>query len=241
MGETLAGEGQGTLTVRAPAIEGATVVLLRDGRPVAQSPSGELHAVTSGPGAYRVEVRLSDRDARAPWIFSNPIYVDLPSAVALPATPDGVEAAILDRADWHTEHDPSSVATLLADGELHRMTYRLGQNAASPFAALVSALPRPAPAFDAVVLEASTDVPLRVSVQFRSRDGSARWRKSVYLGPGERRTVLRTSEFVPVERGGRTFEPAGADSVLLVVDLVNSRPGASGQLVLRHLALSSVR
>ncbi|HEY6548728.1 MAG TPA: CehA/McbA family metallohydrolase, partial [Vicinamibacteria bacterium] len=55
---------------RAP--EGARVVLLRDGKPVAEGAS-PLEGDIPGPGVYRVEVRLEGADL--PWILSNPIYV----------------------------------------------------------------------------------------------------------------------------------------------------------------------
>jgi hypothetical protein len=60
----------------------------------------------------------------------------------------------------------------------------------------------------------------------------------MYVGPGAATTVLRTSEFAPAERDGRTFDAGDAGWVLLVADLVNSRPGATGRLIVRRFALA---
>jgi hypothetical protein len=237
MGERLEGEGPASLFVRAPTLAGATITVLRNGS-VAQTGSGEVSTTTSGPGAYRVEVRIADRGTRAPWIFSNPIYVDLPPASTERPGLEPREVLPLQQADWGIERDPSTTAAVVREGGLTGMTFQLGQTAVSPFAALSTALPRPAPAFDAVVADIFSDSPARISVQLRSNDGSARWTKSMYVGPGAATTVLRTSEFAPAERDGRTFDAGDAGWVLLVADLVNSRPGATGRLTVRRFALA---
>ena len=51
---------------------GARVMLLRDGRRVAEA-EGPLDVAASGPGVYRVEVQVPGWNL--PWILSNPIYV----------------------------------------------------------------------------------------------------------------------------------------------------------------------
>jgi hypothetical protein len=241
MGEKLPGDGQGTLIVRAPVAVGSAVTLLHNGRTIAESSSGKVSAPTRGPGAYRVEVRLSNRRAQAPWILSNPIYVDLPSTTPTQSQPEFTESVSLEHAEWHVEHDPSSTATVLSDDQVPGIAFELGRNAVSPFAALVAAVPRPVAPFDAVSLDVTSQAPARISVQFRSNDGSARWRKSVYVGPQTERVLLRTSDFVPVEKGGPDFDAAEAGAILLVVDLVNSLPGSSGRLVVHHLSLARIR
>ena len=84
MGEPLPGAGPARLTARSSVADRSTLLILRNGRVVAESRGGEVTTMTADAGAYRVEVRLADRGSRAPWIFSNPIYVDLPA----PAPPE---------------------------------------------------------------------------------------------------------------------------------------------------------
>ena len=119
------------------------------------------------------------------------------------------------------------------------MAFHLGQGE-SAFAALVAPLPHP-PAFDAVLLDLTSASPARLSLQFRSADGSARWRQSVYVSPGSGPLVLRTSDLAPAERAAAPFDPAAADSVLLVVDLVNATHGSTGRIAVRKLELASLR
>jgi hypothetical protein len=65
----------GAWTLRASLPEDARVVLLRNGRPVAEAEGrGIEHAVTE-PGAYRVEAHRHWRRRERPWIYSNPIYL----------------------------------------------------------------------------------------------------------------------------------------------------------------------
>jgi hypothetical protein len=245
MGERLAGSGPARLTARVPTLEGSVLVFLRSGlgnaTVVAQTPGGEASALISEPGAYRVELRPAGGGSRPPWILSNPIYIDLPPQASPQPVSPASEIASLAKAEWRTEHDPSSSAAVITVGDRTGMTFRMGQGTVSTFAALVAPLPRPAPVFDAVLIDLASESPARVSVQFRSADGAARWGKSVYVSPEAGTTVLRTADLVPAEAGGRSFDPVAAESVLLVVDLVNSRPGTSGRIIVRNLALARSR
>ena len=237
MGEPIAGAGPVRLIAHAPILAGSTIALLRNGAVVSEGHGGEVSVVTSEPGAYRVEVRLDARPAVAPWILGNPIYVDLPPRP--PAIPVAIEAGPLVTGPWRTEHDPSSSATVEAEAGRPAMSFHIGQGG-SAFAALVAPLPHP-PAFDAVLVDLTSASPARISLQFRSADGSARWRQSVYVSPGGGPLVLRTRDLAPAEKGGPPFDPAAADSVLLVVDLVNATHGAAGRIVVRELELARVR
>jgi hypothetical protein len=52
----------------------AHIRLLRDGEPIAESDSDELHHPIERYGVHRMEVSLGGR----PWIFSNPLYFRAP-------------------------------------------------------------------------------------------------------------------------------------------------------------------
>ena len=239
MGEPLLGVGPARLTARSSVADQSTLLILRNGRVVAESRGGEVTTTTADAGAYRVEVRLADRGSRAPWIFSNPIYVDLPAPAPPEGPPEVAEVVAVAPGAWHGEHDNSSTAAPVVDADVPGLAFELGSKSVSPFAALAAQLPQPVPAFDALVADIISAAPRRVSVQFRNADGTARWVRSVYVGPGAGPVVLRTSEFGSAEKDGRRFDRAAVASVLLVVDLVNAHPGASGRFFVRHLALAA--
>ena len=171
--------------------------------------------------------------------FSNPIYVDLPAPAPPEGPPEVAEVVAVAPGAWHGEHDNSSTAAPVVDAELPGLAFELGSKSVSPFAALAAQLPQPVAAFDALVADIVSAAPLRISVQFRNADGTARWVRSVYVGPDAGPVVLRTSEFESAEKDGRRFDRAAVASVLLVVDLVNAHPGASGRFFVRHLALAA--
>ncbi len=241
MGERLDGDGPFRLSARAPALPGARLTVLRNGAVVSETEGSELSVELSGPGAYRAEVRRSGLPSAAPWILGNPIYLDLPPGPAPEVGPDPGPAGSLGPGEWRTEHDPSSTAGLSVAGGRPELTFRLGAHAASPFAALVAPVPQQAVPFDRVRLDAVSDSPMRVSVQFRSKDGSARWRKSVYVAAEGGPTWFATADMAPVAPDAGPFNPAAAASVLLVVDLVNALPGTSGRLLVRDLSLAPAR
>ena len=243
MGEVLGGTGPATFTLRTPRLEGATAVLIQDGRVIAQGPAGELMAKGSESGAYRAEVRLAGRDGRAPWLMSNPIYMDLPLASTPTAAPEGRVVRSLMNGDWRVEKDPSSTATWSHEpAAVVAMHYQLGgPGAASPFAALVVPLPQPAASFDGLVLDVLARTPSRISVQVRSTDGRSRWGASIDVSPAGEERRIPVSGLLPLEAGTGPFDARSAASVLLVVDLVNSTPGSSGALSVRRLDLTSNR
>jgi hypothetical protein len=237
MGERLGGEGPVTFTVSTPRVEGATVVLLRDGSPAAEGPSGSLTAVQGEAGVYRAEVRLAG-GRRAPWILGNPIYVGgakKPGGEA-PAVGESI-AASLAGAEWHVEHSPMARAALVHEQQHAGMTFALPQGReGSEFAALAAPLPSPLPAFDGIRLDVTSAEPARLSVQIRSAGGE-RWRASFVASPESRSTVISIRDLVPAEKNSGAFNPSTAASILLVVDLVNSLPGTSGKILVRDLAL----
>lgn len=66
-----------TVHVRAP--RQATLVLLRNGSPAAQSRGCDLDYPVKQPGVYRAEVSLSFDGRERKWLISNPIYVGCPA------------------------------------------------------------------------------------------------------------------------------------------------------------------
>jgi hypothetical protein len=73
MGDDLKRTGATKFDVQTP--EGADILLLRNGQPVARARGKRLQYTTADPGVYRVEAYRSQRAVRRGWIFSSPIYV----------------------------------------------------------------------------------------------------------------------------------------------------------------------
>jgi hypothetical protein len=70
--------------------------------------------------------------------------------------------------------------------------------------------------------------------------GNARWRRSVYLDATTRPVVLRLADFEPAD-GPTQLRPNAArvQSVLFVVDTVNTKPGTAGSFSVSSVALGS--
>jgi hypothetical protein len=91
-----------------------------------------------------------------------------------------------------------------------------------------------------IELTAQASQPMRASVQVRlpvGRDGE-RWRRSIYLDQTPRSIVIPLQDFEPADRP-TTRRPivTPIQSLLVVVDTVNTAPGASGTIWLSSVAL----
>lgn len=224
------------VTVRAavPASIGARVVLIKDGQEAA---SGDSRAeLTHAPaGVYRAEARLTGRGV--PWVVSNAIRVGplpTPPAPRPDAAPAVTTTIPLD--SWVIEKHPTSeTATSVADGAL-RWHYQLGGGPpAGQYAALASSASGDI-AVAQLVFTASASQPMRLSVQIRLPGGvnGQRWRRSIYVDQTPRTFHIPLSDLDPVDRRS-PLRPitARVQSILLVIDTLNSRTGASGEVTLR--------
>jgi hypothetical protein len=107
MGDTVS-EGLPRLRAGGALPRGATVRLLKDGRPVLES-EGSLDTFATAAGVYRVEVRVPGH--ALPWILSNPIYVFPPELA------EGRRRA----GEWPAAAPPPNAVAVLDDfeGEQH--------------------------------------------------------------------------------------------------------------------------
>ena len=227
-----------TATVAGPA--DATIRLLRDGRTMAQEIGRTLAFPApqpDGPAAYRVEVSLPDSPGRppVPWITSNPIYVgDEPATVAAPQP--NADPLPVTGAPWRIERRPDAAAALEEDGAGFQLSFTLGSSA-STYVAAVRGLRYGALAnAGAFRIEVEATPPMRASLQLRrlDRGGRAvRWRRSFHAGPERRVVRAAVEEFAPAWRQAPAGpDLAAVDDLLIVVDTVNARPGASGVLAI---------
>lgn len=225
--------------------DGMSLVIVKDSQDFAASRGSPHLVVTHEPGdppaVYRAEARLdaAPGDPPVPWIVGNAIRVGFPaSAAAPPRLPVAAWSRALPQAGWVVEKHPSSTtaltSTVLApDNTGWTLTWRLGGGPpAGQYAAM--AVPLPAGALkgaDRLSFTARGDGPARVSVQLRSHArGGARWRRSVYLSATPAAVAVPLGEMTPVDEPPSALDPAAIDSVLFVVDTVNTAPGSGGEI-----------
>ena len=237
-GGLLNGEGAATFRAVAQLPPGAILVAYTNGQVVGESRTGTLEFSSDKQGGHRVEVHVPGAPGTppVPWLVSNPIF-RLPPAVEAPS-PSGTVIRELKDPSWRIEKEEGSQGTVRNSQAGVEFTYRLREGSrASQFVALATDL-TDVPEFDGVRFSVQSAAARRLSVQLRfSRDGEARWRKSVYVD--STRQVIT----VPVESLRRADGPPArpavqrATSLLFVVDLTNAIPGDSGRIEIADVAL----
>lgn len=229
---------------RVPQAPGSRITLHHRGQVVATGQGSLTYSAPAPPGAYRVEVSLPGSEV--PWIVSSPIYLGRTPAGEDGPVPAGAAAEAGDvvplPADnrWVVEADASSDGTVTVDDGLVAFTYRLGGGPPSgQYAALVAPV-GDGTGYDRLRFTISAETPMRVSVQMRlpgGRDG-LRWRRSVYVDRQPRIVVVQLEDLEPVG-GASSQQPlvAPIQSLLFVVDTVNTLPGASGTIRVSGIGL----
>jgi hypothetical protein len=248
MGDDVVAESDVTLTAELqPPLEGASLVMIKNGTDATRAVGSRLrfvHAASEPAATYRIEVRLDSAPGTPPipWIVSNPIYV-LRSArsVRQVASPYESVRVLTDgqgTRPWTIEKHPASDARIgqgrAPDGTAAtHFSWRLASGVPSgQYAAL--ALPVSGADFadsNAVAVTLQAPRPMRVSVQLRVPDGKGlRWQRSVYLDSTPRTVVVPFSEMRAIEAGPDSrVDINRADTLLLVVDTVNTVPGSAGE------------
>ena len=245
-GDVLPSRGPVAMTVELASAPPARIALLKDGQEIASGSDARLdYATDLSAGVYRVEVSVPGAPGRppVPWIVSNPIYVGRdgrPRAVAAPRPVSASESQYSNGAAdrWRVETSPGSRAAIdvgkTSDGTHLALRYALGGSTAeSAYAGFVMSSGPTLPQFDRVTFTANADQPMRLSVQLRIPGGEQgeRWQRSVFLDEMPR---ALTVYFDDLRAAGatRTERPPldAVDSVLFVVDTVNTPLGGSGRI-----------
>jgi len=253
-GEYLDIEGVVAIDAAISAPPGTTLTVLRDGEPLYETRERALRLdVGTTPGAYRIEAHLPPRLATAsvPWLLTNPIYVGLrvahaqsqASVVPVPAESRSAIATL----PWQAEASQGSASTLRASA-LDDGTPSLDWQfiiaegvPRSQYAAMRFPIAGGLAGYDRVQLRAQGDEPRRVWAQLRAPgppDGE-RWGLTFYLDQTLRSIDLRFEDFRPIDRASSARPPLDrVDSLLLVIDTVNTLPGASGSISITDLWLA---
>ena len=231
MGTVIGEDADATLTARALVPDGSEMSIVRNGRIMTSSRTGEVrHVVTGGKGAYRVEVVAPGAHGTppVPWLISNAIYFGkAPAPHVEPAlTPPAARVAPF---PWRIEKDAASSGILRTGDFDATLEYKLGEGQrGAQFVAMATDLARQP--FEIIDLGLAGDRPMRVSVQLRTADGR-RWGKSFYVDPAGSalRVGLSDMRAIGVMDQG-PLSASDATSLLLVIDLTNAAPGRSGTL-----------
>ena len=242
MGEHVPPGTGGVIIAGIPGMPSSRVDLVRDGRVVKSGPGRVEFDAPGTPAVYRVEAYVTGH--RVPWLVTNSIYFDREEAAPAPVAvspPSALHGLSVPPDSWRIEANPTSrgsIATTAAGNV--GLSYRLGDGApAGQYVALATDASG-ASALDRIVITATSDTPMRLSLQVRvpgGRDGR-RWRKSLYLDREARTYVVSLGELEPVERSS-SLRPivAKVQSVLLVIDTVNALPGSSGTVNIHGVTL----
>ena len=174
-----------------------------------------------------------------PWILTNWLG---PAPVApLPAVPSlGQPVPLTVASAWRVENDPESSGRVSGAESLVTLDFRLaGGERRSQFVAAAADL-NVQGSFDTLAFRTHASQPMRVSVQLRFRPDDRRWIKSIYLDVEERDVTIALKDMRYADPGDAPMPSLGtARSLLLLVDLVNSVPGASGSFTISNLRATS--
>ncbi len=244
-----------TLSARLlPAAPGADVQLLKDGMVVQRSSTGSLsrvHAAQSSPAVYRVEVAWPGAPGMpaVPWIVSNPIRVGFPPPRAsLPLLQSAHWARPVPMEHWQVEQHPASVTRLVPTvltptNTAHTLSWRLGDGVpAGQYAAIAVAVPKNFfRGADRLSFTTRSAAPMRISVQLRTSGSGARWQRSVAVSPSPREVSVAVRELTPIEAPpGTRLDLTAVDTILIVVDTVNTAPGSSGEVWISELRVEGM-
>jgi hypothetical protein len=253
VGEYLDPQGAVAIDARIGAPAGTTLTVLRDGVAVYDSTNPAIRVdVGEQPGAYRIEAHLpsSLASSSVPWVLSNPIYVGLRrqhERLNTPAVaPPVVARTPLATAAWRAEAGDGCSSTLrpgaLADGTpALAWTFELaGGPRAEQYAAVHFPIEGGLAGHDRLQMRAESDGPIRLWLQIRASAGTGgqRWGRSIYLDPSLGTVDVRLDAFRAMEPVSVEGPPlARIDSLLLVIDTLNTAPGTRGTIRIPDLWL----
>jgi hypothetical protein len=253
-GEYLDLSGTAVIDARVASPPGTTLVVRRDGQVLHEVVSDRIRIdVGAQPGAYRIEAYLPPDlrgSSSVPWLLTNPIYIGMRTVhqratvgTSVPAT-DRIAIAM---AGWQTEASAGSESSLvqgaLADGTpAVEWGFKLSDGAGrQQYAAMRVTLDSRLQTSDRLQLRVTSDGPRRLWAQLRApggRDGE-RWGKTFYVDERPRPIELRLADFQPLGLvSSERPDLDRVDSLLLVIDTLNSRPGATGVIAIADLALA---
>jgi hypothetical protein len=224
----------------------ATLVLMANGRAIAEGRGRLAHRAGAEAAVYRIEVRLPSAPGNPPmpWIVSNPIYAGgilEPRAPGVRPEAGDSEVVSSGPGDWHLEHEPRSQGRVSTPGPATvALDYTLGGGMLSGQFVAIAHGAAGLRTKDRLQFRARASQPSRMSVQLRmpaaGADG-ARWRRSFYLDDQPRDITIFLDDVRPIgATPSARPDLARVTDLLFVVDTTNAHPGTSG-----HVEISDVR
>jgi hypothetical protein len=254
VGEDLALDGPVQMQARMAAPPGSTLMLSRNGARLTATQTDLSVDLLTEPGIYRIEVYLpamagGPGSRPVPWILSNPIYVgldrNLPTPPAAEVPRSRIPARIAEARPEFGAGDTSTVnyanarAGTLA-GEVPAVwTFALSPGTArGQFAALQIPITGGLASFDRVRFTVVSDRPRRIWTQLRGTVGTTeRWGRTFYTDEQPRTVDLRFEDFQPIGPNAAAKPPLDkVDSLLFVVDTLNTLPGGKGTITISEVA-----
>lgn len=253
MGDTLAISAGVTLRARISGPPGTTLVMLRNGQRVRDAVAMELEVTASESGVYRVEAHVPGAPGTpaVPWMLSNPIYVGLVRSVAAVDPPAEPVSRIPGRTAEVTiekgARDLSELVEAQVDNARDRrfageppIGWRFALSAGAPdgqFAAAQVPTIGGLAGTDRVRFTVKAAAPIRAWVQLRAGRETERWGMTFHADATTRMVDLPLSGFRPIGTTSSVAPPLDrVDSLLFVVDTLNSRPGATGAMTISEVA-----
>jgi hypothetical protein len=253
MGEALPIDGDVLLHASASAPPGTTLVLLRDGQ--------RIHEVTDGPldmnggkdrAAYRIEAYVSNGPGgpAVPWMVSNPVYAGFvikSDTTPTPAPQSRIPARTSEAAAESGSKDTSTVeAGPLTDPRARTfagdpaISWQFALSPGTPagqFAAVRVPVSGGLASFDRVRFRVSASAPMRVWVQLRAPVGNTeRWGRTFYADADSRIVDVAFATFAAIGMTSSAQAPVDrVDSLLFVVDTLNTLPGKSGSMTISEV------
>jgi hypothetical protein len=251
-GEYLELQGTAAIAATVDGPPGTTISVMRDGERLYESGDNVLRLdLGATPGVYRLEARLPPhlRTSDVPWVLANPFYVGMRARHDAAAAADvGVlpttNASAIHPALWraeaseHSTSRPAATTMLGVPAVEWRFSIMPGARR-DQYTAIATAVDRMA-SFARLRLQVISDLPRRVWVQLRiSRTPAGeRWGTTFYADQTRSIVDLPLAAFQPVGPVSTERIPLDqVDTLLIVVDTLNSRPGASGVIHLLEASL----
>jgi hypothetical protein len=237
---------------------GTTLSVIRNGETLHEvvGPTLRLDVGTQA-GAYRIEAYLPTQTSgkSVPWVLSNPFYVGLRDTHARASSPTPTGRPASERSpivttSWGAEAGQGSSSTLqpgVLDDGTPALEWRFalaGGPRGQQYAAMRFPVDGSLASHGRLQLRARSDGPRRLWAQLRApvpgdrHAEGERWGQTFYLDEGLTAVELRFDQFRALGPVSSPLPVLGRiDSLLLVVDTLNSVPGATGRVWITDLWL----
>ena len=240
-----------TVRARISGPPGTTLRILKNGAVVHETREAEL-SVRAESGVYRVEAYTVGAPGTppVPWLLSNPIYVGLPrgfraiggevlrSRIPARTQEAAIEKGVNDSSELVDAQAADARDRLLAGEPALGWRFALAPGIpAGQFAAVRLPVTGGLAAFERVRFTVTASAPMRAWLQLRAGEATERWGKTFYAETEPLIVELPLKAFLPIGVTSSAMPPLERiDSLLFVVDTLNSRPGASGALAISDVA-----